>query len=112
MRTEDELIHKIADKYGYETQSRQCIEEMAELTQAINKAWRTQREIKSINSIDNYPELIEARNHMIEEIADVQITLWQMVYLLGAEDTSEVQDMILEKLHRQIKRMEVSDENK
>lgn len=112
MRTEDALIHKIADKYGYETQSRQCIEEMAELTQAINKAWRTPREIRSINSIDNYPELIEARNHMIEEIADVQITLWQMVYLLGAEDTREVQDMILEKLHRQIKRMEVSDENK
>lgn len=112
MRTEDTLIHKIADKYGYEMQSRQCIEEMAELTQAINKEWRTQREIKSINSIDNYSELIEARNHMIEEIADVQIMLWQMAYLLGVEDTGEVQNMILEKLHRQIKRMEVSDENK
>lgn len=36
----DEKIKKIARHYGYEAQSRQCIEEMAELTQAINKYWR------------------------------------------------------------------------
>jgi Spy/CpxP family protein refolding chaperone len=30
-------IQKIAQTYGYDAQSRQCIEEMAELTQAINK---------------------------------------------------------------------------
>lgn len=35
-----EKIQKIADTYGYDAQSRQCIEEMAELTQAINKFWR------------------------------------------------------------------------
>ena len=33
-----EIIHA----YGYDAQSRQCIEEMAELTQAINKFWRKQ----------------------------------------------------------------------
>ena len=33
-------IKKIAVTYGYDAQSRQCIEEMAELTQAINKYWR------------------------------------------------------------------------
>ena len=33
-------IQKIAQTYGYDAQSRQCIEEMAELTQAINKMWR------------------------------------------------------------------------
>ncbi len=33
-------IQKIAQIYGYDAQSRQCIEEMAELTQAINKFWR------------------------------------------------------------------------
>lgn len=33
-------IQKIAQTYGYDAQSRQCIEEMAELTQAINKFWR------------------------------------------------------------------------
>ena len=33
-------IKKIAVTYGYDAQSRQCIEEMAELTQDINKMWR------------------------------------------------------------------------
>jgi len=33
-------IKLIADTYGYDAQSRQCIEEMAELTHAINKFWR------------------------------------------------------------------------
>ena len=35
-----EKIKIIAEHYGYESQSRQCIEEMAELTQVINKFWR------------------------------------------------------------------------
>lgn len=37
---EAEKIKIIAEHYGYDSQSRQCIEEMAELTQAINKWWR------------------------------------------------------------------------
>lgn len=37
---EAEKIKIVADHYGYGAQSRQCIEEMAELTQAINKWWR------------------------------------------------------------------------
>lgn len=36
----NEEIKALADRYGYDSQSRQCIEEMAELTQAINKFWR------------------------------------------------------------------------
>lgn len=36
----NEKMKCIADEHGYEYQSRQLIEEMAELTQAINKAWR------------------------------------------------------------------------
>ena len=33
-------LKEIAEHYGYDAQSRQLIEEMAELTQAINKFWR------------------------------------------------------------------------
>ena len=33
----DNRIKTIADHYGYEAQSRQCMEECAELIQAINK---------------------------------------------------------------------------
>lgn len=36
-REREDKIKKIARHYGYEAQSRQCIEEMAELTQAIKK---------------------------------------------------------------------------
>ena len=35
----NEAIKKIADTYGYDAQSRQLFEEMAELTVAINKNW-------------------------------------------------------------------------
>ena len=86
-------IKKIADTYGYDTQSRQCIEEMAELTQAINKAWRMG------NDFDNL--LVQKRN-IKEEIADVQIMLWQMEYLLNADVTP----IIEKKLDRQLERIE------
>ncbi|XBX05257.1 hypothetical protein QMP26_33245 [Enterocloster clostridioformis] len=33
-------IEWIANMYGYDAQSRQCMEEAAELIQAINKRWR------------------------------------------------------------------------
>lgn len=46
-----EKIAKIADTYGYDAQSRQCIEEMAELTQAINKLWRAERNTDAICAI-------------------------------------------------------------
>ena len=36
--TTEQKIQYIADHYGYEPQSRQLIEEMAELTVALNKA--------------------------------------------------------------------------
>ena len=35
-----DYAHKIAMEYGYEPQSRQLIEECAELIQAVNKDWR------------------------------------------------------------------------
>ncbi len=86
-----EKICRIADTYGYDAQSRQCIEEMAELTQAINKLWRKPGK--------------DSMKHVVEEIADVQIMLCQMVYLLG-DDGEEIANMIDTKLDRQIKRIE------
>lgn len=93
-----EKIKIIAEHYGYDAQSRQCIEEMAELTQAINKFWRVfgngQKTEKSI---------AEYRDNLIEEMADVQITLWQMEYLLLS--AQEVNHMIEKKLDRQLGRI-------
>lgn len=96
-----ENFQKIANTYGYDAQSRQCIEEMAELTQAINKYWRKQLDYGNHNILDVAVGNSEEKN-LVEEIADVQIMLWQMAYLLDAD----VQPIIEEKLNRQLERIE------
>lgn len=109
-------IQKIVQTYGYDAQSRQCIEEMAELTQAINKFWRKQLKcgLFTIEEVRNYGEGIssfselkdtDGYKNLIEEIADVQIMLWQTEYLLNA-DTSII---IQQKLDRQSGRIEKND---
>lgn len=102
--TTEEKIRLIADSYGYDAQSRQCIEEMAELTQAINKFWR-----KSKSDRCKKEDFELARKNIVEELADVQIMLWQMgYYILSA---NEIETVIEKKLDRQIRRIqEGSDE--
>lgn len=96
-------IQKIAQKYGYDAQSRQCIEEMAELTQAINKYWRKALVCGTVPIKDGYmPMLPREYDNLAEEIADVQIMLWQMEYLLNAD----VSTIIEQKLNRQLERIE------
>lgn len=93
---EAEKIRVIADHYGYDSQSRQCIEEMGELIQAINKWWRVcgngQKTEKSTR---------DCRDNLVEEMADVQIMLWQMAYLLK----TDIQSMVNIKLDRQLDRI-------
>lgn len=102
-----EKIRKIAKFYGYDSQSRQCIEEMSELTQAINKYWRNvlKRGKYPYNPWDGYmpDDCIEYEN-MVKEIADVQIMLDQMKFLLSASD--EVNRVMEKKIKRQLLRIE------
>lgn len=95
----NEAIKKISQHYGYDAQSRQLIEEMAELTQAINKAWRMG------NDFDNL--LVQKRN-IKEEIADVTIMLEQIKYLLNISDT-DINEIIKQKLNRQLERIEKNE---
>ena len=94
----DERIQEIVLRYGYDAQSRQCIEEMAELTQAINKFWR--KDLKcGYGAIEEsgLDKESEAYINLIEEIADVEIMLEQMKEMLfcgdkrSEEHTSELQ---------------------
>lgn len=112
-------IQKIARNYGYDAQSRQCIEEMAELTQAINKFWRKQLKcgLFTVEEVRNYGEGVSSLSelkdtdgykNLVEEMVDVQITLWQLEYLLNA-DTSII---IQQKLDRQMERMEKNEKIK
>lgn len=99
-----EKIKKIADHYGYDAQSRQCIEEMAELTQAINKFWRNQLDCGNIELPDDPEEIpifTKEYDNLIEEMADVQVTLLQMTYLLK----TDIQSMVDIKLDRQLERI-------
>lgn len=98
-------IERIADHYGYETQSRQLIEEMAELTQVINKVWRYENKPKKY--ICDEVALDVLKDNLIEEIADVQIMLWQMLYLLDRQN--DIEQIIEYKIKRQLNRIEMED---
>lgn len=94
----DDLIKQIAENYGYEAQSRQLIEEMAELTQAINKLWRKQGNGQSTENA-----MGAICNHVYEEIADVEIMLGQVKHLLRCEEYVEEFKKI--KVERQLERI-------
>ena len=95
MAADEERLKFIAQHYGYEHQSRQCIEEMAELTQAINKHWR-----KEIPNRNNH----ELLNDIYEEIADVEVCLEQIKHLLNCH--AEVEAVREYKVNREIQRID------
>lgn len=101
-REEQEIaisIIAIGFHYGFESQSIQCIEEMAELTQAITKLRRS----RGIGQKTEKSEQ-ECRDNVIEELADVYIMLIQMIYLMEAPE--EWYKKVHEKAWRQTKRIE------
>lgn len=81
-------IRQIADHYGLNNQMMQAIEEMGELTQAIVKVYR--------NGLDN------ERDSLIEELADVEIMIEQLDYLLGDNQIEKVKAY---KINRQMNRI-------
>ena len=93
-------IERIALNYGYEAQSRQLIEEMAELAVAVNKLWRLNAKTDSELYIS---EKAECEMHIYEEIADVEIMLEQVKLLLNCGTKVEmIKDV---KIKRQLERM-------
>ncbi len=85
----DKDLRNIAEHYGLRSQMRQLIEEMAELTQVICKAERY--------------DLDTVREHLVEEVADVQVVLDQVIYLLG---DNRIEQIRAEKIARQKRRIE------
>ena len=84
----DERIKTIADHYGIKKQLRQLAEECSELAVEASHSARKGTTVK-----------------IIEEIADVQIMIEQIIYLARI-DRCDIQDCINFKLDRQMKRME------
>lgn len=82
------VIIKSIQHYGQDNQSTVCMEECAELIQAISKAKR--------GKID--------RNNMEEEIADVLICV-EMLKLMYSLSDSNIDEWILKKQQRESERM-------
>jgi NTP pyrophosphatase (non-canonical NTP hydrolase) len=101
--TMENAIKQIADKYGYDAQSRQLIEECAELTQAVNKLWRLEQ--KQNRTITQDIDLSFAKEHLVEELADVSIMVEQILYLLDCNSDFEIEKA--KKIKRQLERMKV-----
>lgn len=99
----NEAIKTMSTFYGYDAQSRQLIEEMAELTQAINKYWRKQLECGKRTPFATKPNNEEWKN-IVEEIADVQICIKQVKYLLDIQD-KDIIPVLERKLNRQLERI-------
>ena len=99
-----EKIGYIAEHYGYEEQSLQLIEEMAELTKAINKLRRFEK-YESEACTEDIADLkrYQKRFDVACEIADVEIMLAQIKYLLKLDIM--VYNKAEEKINRQLKRI-------
>ena len=83
-------------RYGADAQVDMAIEEMSELTKALLKLRRKRKQRTGYYE----PE----RDNVAEEVADVLITLWQVIRI---EDIStEVEQMIDKKVQRLAERME------
>lgn len=97
-------IHKIALEQGYDYSSRQCIEEMAELTQALNKLWRYEHKHAENFHNDDSKEIENVLiTNLTEEIADVIITVENLKCLLSISD-DKINDCIRYKIKRYHKR--------
>lgn len=91
----------IADHYGIDFQSNQLIEECAELIQAINKYKR--------KYIGGQPlvRTVSAWDQVVEEIADVEVMLCQIKYLLKIPE-NQVEEVERNKIDRTITRIKES----
>lgn len=85
---EKNKLRMIADHYGIKKQLRQLAEECSELAVEASHSARKGTTVK-----------------IIEEIADVQIMIEQIIYLAKI-DKCDIEDCINYKLDRQIKRIE------
>lgn len=88
MTTIQSVIQKAIDTYGYDLQKQVAIEEMAELTKEICKDFRGK----------------ENRDNIIEEIADVQIMIYQLMAMYSISDVDLAIEMGL-KINRLSERL-------
>lgn len=92
MGIKEQVFKQSIEIYGKEAQSRQVMEECAELIQAINKCLR-------------HPNKEGCKNNLIEEICDVEIMLFQLKEMFDIKDEA-VESYKLLKAKREKERLE------
>lgn len=99
-----EMNLETAKYYGYEAQSNQLVEEWVELIQAVNKYRRVETGCPKPVAED---KKAIARDNLVEEIADVELMLEQVKYLLQIPE-DELLAVKTFKVNRTRERMENS----
>ena len=100
MTKEERLqVYKEATEiWGIVGQYDQCVEEMAELTVAINK-------YKRKKLYNEYREQSDIEENVIEEIADVFICIEEMMHLFGEDKVNAAIEQKMAKFKREIVEM-------
>lgn len=98
----DKRLKEIAKTYGYDSQSQMLIEEMSELTKAVCKLNRMEKRLEreAVPAI----ECDKVTEDVLDEIADVQIMIYQMCYIMRFSD-EELNERMDRKIERQLKRI-------
>lgn len=96
-----EYLIKIINHYGIEQQLRKFQEEVFELNEAII----THELKKSVEYEIPLTEIIETREHITEEIADVFNLVEQFMHFYNI-DIQDVIEIKHKKIHRQLERIE------
>lgn len=94
----DKYTRKQAEQFGLENRMIQCTEECGELIQALSKYQRILHGDKTCQT-----DMCHAEYMIVDEIADVELLLEQIKYLLGNE--REVRERKLYKLDRTEQRL-------
>lgn len=94
----DKYTRKQAEQFGIENRLLQCTEECGELIQALSKYQRVLQGDKTCQT-----DMIHAEYMIAEEMADVEICIEQLKYLLGNE--REVRERKLYKFDRTEQRL-------
>ena len=93
-------IQKQAEQFTLENRMVQCMEEMAELTKVFCKYQRIKSKDKTCKTKE--PTVMYG---ITEEIADVEICLEQIKYLLGEEKQNQIEQIKQEKYKRTEQRL-------
>ena len=87
--------YKMFLNWGLDSQVRMCIEEMSELTKALCKYMRFNKE--------NAPD--EVKENIKEEIADVLNTVEQMQLIFGEKEIEKIRQEKIERTKTKIKKL-------